>query len=236
MKIFAQIISAFVALVFCALFGVIVWYDYGLWVIAVCAAMILNLPLASLFHELGHVVFGRICKIKAVPSLKLLGSSSCKIIPLTDKNLKARLFFTVKGGLYFNALAAIVFYMLCIYGVLPSFMYFIVTAHIYLYILNGFPIEYASGKSDGAVSWGLVTGVDSEKVMLSVLTVQAQVLCGKPIAEVDESLLFDVPQLAEDDINFISLTELRYEYFKAKGDTEKADFYKKRLDEIKIYL
>ncbi len=69
--------------------------------------------------------------------------------------------------------------------------------------------------------------------MLAVLTVQAQVLNGKPIKEVDESLLFSVPQIQEDDPAFISLTELRYEYFKAKGEEEQAEKFKTRFEELK---
>ena len=50
---------------------------------------------------------------------------------------------------------------------------------------------------------------------------------------IDESLLFDLPQIAEDEEAFISLTELRYEYFKAVGDEEQAKKYKRRFEELK---
>ena len=72
--------------------------------------------------------------------------------------------------------------------------------------------------------------------MLAVLTVQAQVLKGKPIEEADEKLLFDLPVIREDDPAFISLTELRYEYFSAKGDAEQAEKYKSRLESLKVYI
>ena len=44
---------------------------------------------------------------------------------------------------------------------------------------------------------------DTSKVMLAVLKVQAQILAGKPISEIDKSLLFDVPQICEDELSFI---------------------------------
>lgn len=66
--------------------------------------MIVALPFSSLMHELAHMLFGAICKIKAVPKFKLFGSSSCELIPKTDKNLKWRLIFTARGGLIINFL------------------------------------------------------------------------------------------------------------------------------------
>ena len=91
--------------------------------------------------------------------------------------------------------------------------------------------------TDGRILSELIRNTDEAKVMLAVLTVQALVLNGKPINEVDEALLFDLPVIMEDDPAFISLTELRYEYFSAKGEEEKAKQYKQRFEELeKEYL
>ncbi|MDE7306096.1 MAG: hypothetical protein K2N33_01765, partial [Clostridia bacterium] len=46
------------------------------------------IPFSVILHELGHMLFGATVKIKAVPHFKLMGASSCTIIPKTDKNLK----------------------------------------------------------------------------------------------------------------------------------------------------
>ena len=107
----------------------------------------------------------------------------------------------------------------------------VLPSSVYLFFLN----LYGSS-SDAAVCENLLSNTDEAKVMLAVLTVQAQVLNGKPIEEVDEKLLFDVPVIQEDDPSFISLTELRYEYFKAKGETEQAEKYKSRLEDLKQYI
>lgn len=200
------------------------------------ALSVVCIPLSVILHELGHMLFGAVVKIKAVPHFKLMGASSCTVIPGTDKNLKDRIIFTSLGGLIINALCiALGVVALTVEGV-PVHISALLPFSAYLFLLNAMPFGYSDGATDGLVVCGLVRGDDSSKVMLRVLKVQAQVLGGKPFEDVDEDLLFGLPQIAEDDINFISLTELRYEYFKAKGDSEQAGKYKQRLDELKKYL
>ena len=205
-------------------------------VIAFVALSVVCIPLSIIAHELGHMLFGAMVKIKAVPQFKLLGASSCTIIPKTDKNLKGRIIFTSLGGLIVNALCIALGIVALTVQAVPVHICALLPFSAYLFLLNAMPYGYSEGKTDGLVIFELARGGDSSKVMLNVLKVQAQVLGGKPFEEVDESLLFDLPQIAEDDINFISLTELRYEYFKANGDTEQAEKYKQRLNELKKYL
>ena len=206
MKTVAVILSVLSALVFAVLCAFAAWREYGMWVIAVGAAMIVSLPLSSLIHELGHMLFGALFKIKAVPRFRLFGSSSCKLIPKTDAGLRSRLFFTAIGGVLLNMTVALI--------VLVA-------------------VRFLNAPTDGLVCNQLLNNTDEAKVMLAVLTVQAQVLNGKPIGDIEERLLFGVPQIREDDINFIALTELRYEYFKDKGDGEQANKYLARLEELK---
>ncbi|MDY6367106.1 MAG: hypothetical protein SPL13_01110, partial [Clostridia bacterium] len=47
--------------------------------------------------------------------------------------------------------------------------------------------------------------------------------------EIDSEFLFDLPQLPEDDLNFIALTDMRYNYYLDKGDFENA---KKSADRV----
>lgn len=195
--------------------------------------LVASLPVASVLHELGHMVFGLFVRIKAVPELRFIKSSSCKIIPKTDKGLKGRIIFTALGGLAVNALCIILGGLAFAFDWIPTEISAIIPSSFYLLLLNALPCEYSDGKTDGLVIYELAKQSDSAKVMLSVLTIQAQVLKGKPVEEVDEKLLFGVPQIQEDDENFIALTELRYEYFKAKGDEEQAEFYKNRFEELK---
>lgn len=209
------------------------------------AALLAALPLSILLHELGHMLFGAIVKIRAIPHFSIAGSSSCKIIPKTDKNLRGRLICTTIGGLVINFIVIIVgitvqfiiryfSYMWLVWLWLLTFP--LATASFFVFAYNIFPNITGNGKTDGLVAYELIKNDDSARVTLSVLCVQAQILKGKPIEEVDEKLLFDVPVIREDDPAFISLTELRYEYFAARGDTEQAKMYKDRFEQLKIYL
>lgn len=233
MKKFTIILSVAVSLFFAGLLGYIYWLEYGLWAIAVWAAMIVALPFSSLMHELGHMLFGVFVKIRAVPKLSLFGASSCKIIPKTDQKLKYRIILAVCGGLIVNALLFVLGFSALYFTAVPVWISLLMPANVYLYILNAMPVQFDEGKTDGLIRWELLTGSDSAKVMLAVLTVQAQVLNGTLIEEVDENLLFGVPQIQEDDPSFIALTELRYEYYKAKGEEETARKYKDRFEELK---
>lgn len=207
---------------------------YWLTLVFVCMYVLAN-PL----HEIGHMLFGAAVKIKAVPkkTFSLKASSFCKIIPKTDKNVKGRLIFTTLGGLAVNFLFVAIGTVSLFVPAVPSAISVVLPANFYIFVLNALPILTGGGKTDGFVFWELVKETDEAKVTLAVLTVQAQVLNGKSFEDVDENLLFGVPQIREDDQSFIALTELRYEYFKAKGDDEKAQFYKSRFDELqKEYL
>lgn len=235
-----------VSAIFCALLaaGVLTlcWFEYGswefIWLLALCA--IISLPVCALLHELGHALFGLFSKIRAKISLSSLLSffkpSSCEIIPRTDINVKNRLIATASGGLAVNALFVIFGIIAVAVAQIPAYLAIIAPASLYLLIINLLPFETGNGKTDGLLICELVKNEDCATVMLAVLTVQAQVLNGKPIAEVDEKLLFDMPQLPEDDPSFVILTDLRRQYCEAVGDTERAQFYARRFEEIKEYL
>ena len=212
--------------------GIRLWLDYGLWALACYAAIFLALPFASLMHELGHMLFGAICKIKAVPKFSLFGSSCVKLIPKTDKHLRTRLYVTAAGGLAVNLIFMIVSSLPIYYNVIPAWLCVFLPSSVYLFMLNAWSAE----KTDGRILSNLTSMNDEAKVMLAVLTVQAQVLNGKPIEEVDEALLFDLPVIREDDESFIALTQLRYEYCLAKGMVEEVKKYAARIEDLKEYV
>ncbi|MDE5721654.1 MAG: hypothetical protein K2I30_02800 [Clostridia bacterium] len=200
------------------------------------AVFIVSIPLATALHELGHIIFGALAKISAKPVFKVFGSSCVKLKPRTDKNLKNRIIVTALGGLYLNLLCIILGVVALCVSAVPAEISGILPFSFYLYFLNSMPFEYYGGKTDGLVICELVTGEDEAKVMLAVLTVQAQIFGGKPIDEVNEKLLFDLPQIREDSESFIALTELRYEFLTAKGREGEAQKYKERFDDLQKYL
>lgn len=233
MKTCSRILSILAFVVLAGLYGTACWYELELWAIAVWVAMIAAIPLSSLLHELGHMLFGAISGIKAKPRFSLLGSSSCALIPKKDTKIKARVVATAYGGLIINLLIGVVCGVLVSFDIAPVWLSALIPANLYLCILNVIPAHFSSGKTDGLVIDEIIKGKDDGKVLIAVLTVQAQVLNGKPIDEVEEELLFNLPQIREDDQGFIALTELRYEYMKAKGNEEEAQKYKQRFEQLK---
>ena len=233
-------IVAFVLLAYC---GIRVIFDSNSWISAVIVGivMVLSFPLSAILHELGHTLFGSIVKIKAVPDKNFLkdtllywwDASSCKIIPKTEKNLRARIIFTAFGGVAVNLIFIVLgIVALCVPAVSTG-LCALMPASFHLLALNILPFNFDNGKSDGEIILQLLKNEDEAKVMLAVLQVQAHILNGKPIAEIDEKLLFDLPQIREDDLSFISLCELRCEYFTAKGDSANAEKWHTRFEELK---
>lgn len=206
---------------------------------------VISFPLSSMLHEAGHMLFGATVKIKAVPDSKNFLSfvfeslldfgkaQSCKIVPLTDKNLRKALIVTAIGGCAVNAVFVVLGVVALCVPAVPTELCSLFPASFHLIAMNAMPFNFDNGKTDGRVVVEQIKMTDSAKVTLAVLTVQAQVLQGRKIEEVDEKLLFDLPQIEEDDLSFISLTELRYEYFKAKNDSENAEKWHARFEELK---
>lgn len=230
-----SILALVIAVICAAVCSVKLWFEYELWALLCYAAILFALPFSSFMHELGHMLFGAFAKIKAVPKFSLFGSSSCMLIPKTDENLRKRLIATACGGLAVN----FVFILLGIVGLFVSrcaFLTVFLPASVYLFLLNCQATEFSGSKTDGLVIRELVENSDTAKVTLAVMTVQARVLKGVKIQDIDEKLLFGLPVIPEDEPAFISLTELKYEYFKAKGDEEQAAKELKRFEDLKEYL
>ena len=243
MKLLWTIAVKAVTFVLLAVCGTLVIFDSSSWMGAVATGivMVISFPLSEILHELGHTLFGAAVKIKAVPDKDFLkqtllnwwDASSCKIIPGTEEGLRGRIIFTAIGGAAVNSLFIVLGIVALCVDAVPTELCALLPASFNLLALNALPFNFDGGKSDGAVIAELIKNGDEAKVLLAVLKVQAQVLGGKPINEIDEKLLFDLPQIREDDVSFISLCELRYEYFAAQGDTENAEKWRARFEELK---
>lgn len=218
---------------------VMCWFEYQspLMLGLMGVAAVLSLPLCSFFHELGHVLFGAISKINAKISWKSLLTffkpSDVQIIPRTDKDVKGRLVATAMGGIVINLLLLIFGLLAFEIPQIPTYLAIIAPASFYLFTINVSPFETDSGKTDGLLISELLGGADSAVVTVAVLTVQARILGGQSIKDIDTALLFNLPQIREDDPAFISLCELRAEYFEALGDEEEAKKHRSRLEQLK---
>lgn len=213
-------------------------------VILYIIAIVVCYELSLQSHECGHKFFGIFVgmDVKLKPNKLFSNSLGCEISPRHSTSIKPRFIVTAAGGLIVNLALLITGIVFCflpvdIFGestaVVVVILRALVPTSFYILAVNALPLEYESGKTDMLAIVQAVRGDDSWKVAEAVLTVQGMVYRGIPLKDVDEDLLLNVPQLPEDDSNFVILTELRYEYYKARGDRKKADFYKKRYEDIK---
>lgn len=207
--------------------------DYVYFIVAWFAADIF----APCLHELGHALFGLFSGMRAKISLRSLlptfRASSVEIIPKRENAIKARLTFTLFGGLFVNLIFIILGVLALILPAIPAWVSGLSCGNIMLFFMNVLPVEYSTGKTDMLVLRELKNNSPEAQVTLAVLKAQAHVLGGKPIEELPENALFGLPAIREDDPAFISLTELQGEYLKAAGREEEAQKYFARADLLK---
>ena len=213
----------------------------------------------TLFHELGHKWFGGANGFKTLSltvwffrsykrgkktefSFCLLGeeAGSTVAVPTYTENLAARYKRMTFGGLFFTfilTLAGVPAYF--VKGV-PLFVYalwaMLVPIGAYSFLGNALPAENGGARNDGAVLLGLKKLDDSTKVTLSLLAVQAELYGGKTPSEINPDYYFGVPQLPEDDLNFITLLNARYNYYLDGGDYENAKKVSDRLLTLTEYM
>ncbi len=188
-------------------------------------------------HEGAHFLVGAICSmgVKA-PKIKLFKSSSVEVCPKGVKGLKGRFLATVLAGLAFDFLLIAVGVIAFAVPSVPALIGFASPFALYSFIINAAPLEYGEGKTDGLVALETIKNLPTAQVLMNILKIQGYMRNGVLMSDLDESLLLDVPQLPEDDINFIILTQLRYEYYLAKGNDSEAYKYFMRYQELIQYL
>lgn len=191
----------------------------------------------ELIHEGAHFMIGAFCSmgVKA-PKIRIFKSSSVEVFPKGAKGLKIRFLLTAGAGLFFDALLIALGVIAFAVPSVPAWLGIGLPYAFYTFVINAVPLEYRGGKTDGLVIWEAIKNDPSSKVMFRILKIQGLVNGGLPLKEVDEALLLDVPQLPEDDLNFIILTQLRYEYYLAKDDDSTAYKYFLRYKDLIKYL
>lgn len=201
------------------------------------AVLAVGTVVVELSHECAHLFMGLICSM-GVRSVKIrfFRSSSVDVYPKGAKRMKARLVLTAGAGLFADLFLIALGFVALFVEAVPTSLAAVLPYALYQFVVNAFPAAYSGGNSDGLVVWEALKGDPSAQVMLAILRVQGMVHAGTKLEDVDENLLTDLPQLPEDDINFIILTQIRYEYYLAKGDKEKADKYLERFNSLSEYL
>jgi hypothetical protein len=201
------------------------------------ASLFLSVIVVDVLHEGGHFLVGVICRMGVnLPKLSLFKSSSVEVFPKGTKGMKGRMLATTLAGCFITLLVIVV-------GVIaltaPSVTVIFSVAlpfAFYHFAINIAPFEYNSGKTDGLVALEIIQNQPTAQVMLAILKVQGLINSGVKLEDIDEGLLLDLPQLQEDDINFIILTQLRYEYYLARGNDSEAYKYFMRYKDLVQYL
>ena len=191
----------------------------------------------DLIHEGAHIIVGLICLMgPKPPKIRIFTSSSVEVFPYGSRHMRARMAVTAAAGLVFDFLLVALGVISVTVPSVPAFFCVVAPYAAYSFIINVVPFEYKSGKTDGLVVWELITNKPTAQVMVAILKIQGLQHSGKLLRELDEGLFLDVPQLPEDDVNFIILTQLRYEYYLAVGNDSEAYKYFMRYKDLVGYL
>ena len=232
--------------------------DHGyLWAFGAAVAALVLIPLNTLTHEIGHLTAGalvgmrfssvrfsrlRIVKVGKKVYVRFLRfkevAGSCEMYPGSERGVRGKMIFYSLGGAIFNlayagALIATVF----IFPMHPILYFFQLFAPLNLLEAAAclYPVQTATGKTDGETVRGLTVKDPSSVVALHVLTPQGT-LCKGTFADIDESFLFQLPVVREDDPAFLALTHLRWQYLFAAGREQEAFEQLLRLEELYAYL
>lgn len=203
-------------------------------------------------HELGHVVAGKLngfefssvtvwffrwCRIgkKIKFSFVMMGEEAgyTEMIPKHPNDLPDRLKKISQGGYLASLILAFIGIPALFVAKLPVFIYCIWAMFLptgaYIFFNSALPTTNYGTRNDGGVVYGISKNDDVSKVTINLLKIQANLYQGKTPSQIDEGLYFDLPQLPEDDVNFIMLLSARYLYYLDKEDYENAKKITDRL-------
>lgn len=191
----------------------------------------------ELVHEGAHFLVGAMLSMGVrLPKIRIFKSSSIEVFPKGEKAMRLRFILTASAGLFFDLLIIVLGLIALLVPSVPAFFSLGLPYAFYSFVINAVPLEYGAGKTDGLAVIEAIANKPSAQVMFAILRVQGKVNGGLLLREVPESMLLDVPQIQEDDINFIMLTQLRCEYYEAKGDDSEAYKYFLRYKDLIRYL
>lgn len=235
MKYFITAVAAAAALAVTAAGSWLVFEFGGEWwhivlYILLCAVFF---PLASQLHELGHKLFGLFGGMKVkLGRFALFSPSSCTVMPKRSKNIRRGFILTACGGIAVNFLFAAAGIICLCAGGEAALASFIAPSSLYLLIINAAPAGSGAGATDMRMVADAAKNTPEWQVLCRVLTIQGMLFEGAPIEDIEENLLFSVPQISEDEPAFIMLVSLRADYYGAKGDTQNAGMWGERLKNL----
>lgn len=220
--------------------------SFGGMVLYFVVGAILSGLINAFIHEFGHLVAGKINNFAFISmtvwffrwkkvgkktefSFCFIGEESgyTEMVSVTTDDLRKRYMRMTFGGILASLVMTLISVVPFVFSKnLPEQVFAVLSVFLpisaYYFLGNLLPMVQEGVKNDGAVYFGLKKNDISSQVMMSVASIHSELLSGKTPSEIDEKYYFDVPQLPEDDLNFIMLLNARYAYYLDKGDYENA--------------
>ena len=215
------------------------------WYVAVVlgsVGMAVTVYLGIVMHETGHLVFGLIGGMKfrsiSFPFVKIYAADekikvsftgataflgACEMYPSGKASPKKAFVWESFGGLA-GSFLALLLSALCLalapyISHYPAILFGLASPVLYIILLeNAFPAEQGGARTDGGQILAILSGTPSGEVLVAILTIQAALKEGKSASEIPYELLFEIPQLPDDDPNYIFVLNYRYLYALDKGD------------------
>lgn len=236
-------------------------YDSFLLIFSLVLGGVVSSAACCAFHELGHVLFGKICGFRfnsmrvgfvriyrrdgklriAFGRLPDSLAGATEMLPADTDSLYGRFLAVVAGGPVFSLLfLAGCTVALALHESLPFAAFvFACTAvpcafHIFFY--NVLPFNDDNMDTDGGMLRGLIKKEPSYMTAVNILTIEGYLFQGRTPGEIDGDLYFGLPQLPEDDMNFILLTSYRFSYYLDRGDFASAAKAGDRLESVLCYV
>ncbi len=270
MRVFQKILRAVDLLVTFGIAAVVVllgyrkyWenYDSFLLILSMVLGGAVSSFLCCLFHELGHVAFGKLVGFRfnsmRVAFFRLSRrdgglrlefgrlpdtvAGATEMLPADTENLYARFLAVVAGGPVFSFLfLAGCTAALALHDMLPFAAFtFLCTAlpyafHIFFY--NVLPFSDDALDTDGSMLRGLIKREPSYLTAANILAIEGYLYQGQTPGEIDRDLYFGAPQLPEDDVNFILLMTYRFAFFLDRGEREETMRAGERLESLLEYV
>lgn len=213
------------------------------------------------FHELGHIVFGLACSFRfnslrigpvkiyrgegrlrcTVKDMPETVAGAAEMLPKNADKLYSRYLAVTLGGLVFSFLFLLAALLtLYFYDRIPFAAYAIVCTSLpcafHLFFYNALPFSSDNLDTDGALLRGLIRKETPYLTAVNILAVEGYLYQGLTPSEIDRKLYFGLPQLPEDDFNFILLTNYRLMYYLDGRDIENAVRAVDRLESLMEYV
>lgn len=229
------------------------------WYIAVVLGVVgvfVTVYLGIVMHETGHLVFGLIggMKFKSISfpfvrfyaadekiKFSFTGAGSllgaCEMYPSGKASPKKAFVMESFGGLI-GSFLALLLSVLCLalapyISHYPTILFGLSSPVLYIILLeNAFPVDQGGVRTDGGQILAILSGTPSGEALVAILTVQAALKEGKTPSEIPYELLFEIPQLPEDDPNYIFVLNYRYLHALDRGDPAAVMDADKRIRDV----